>query len=77
VEEEIPPSWQLTGDGQETGKVDAEEGNDKDDDGNDGAEDTSKVSAEEGNDDVDDGSHHTLVFFKKKIRKQLKKFKVF
>jgi hypothetical protein len=37
VEEEIPPSWQLTGDGKDTGKVGAEEGNDEANDGNDGA----------------------------------------
>jgi hypothetical protein len=43
VEEEIPPSWQLTRDGLDTGEVGAEEGNDRDDDGNDGVEDTGKV----------------------------------
>jgi hypothetical protein len=52
VEEEIPPSWQLSKDGEDTSEVGAEEGND-------GAEDTGKI-IEEGNDGVDDGSHHTF-----------------
>jgi hypothetical protein len=37
VEEEIPPSWKLIGDGKDTGKVGAEEGNDEANNGNDGA----------------------------------------
>jgi hypothetical protein len=60
VEEEIPPSWQLTKDGEDTGEAGAEEGNDGADKGNDGAEDTGKIVVKEGNDGADDGSHHTF-----------------
>lgn len=59
VEEEIPPSWQLSKDGEDTAEVGVEEGNDDTDKGNDGAEDTGKI-VEEGNDGADDGSHHTF-----------------